>query len=72
MHYFYGHYIHKTIGIKFKTFTFCRIIIKMKKKVVVHKNFIKTADNTAKQLYGALCKLIFSCNLVDNYSSHFC
>jgi len=44
----------------------------MKKKVVVHKNFIKTADNTAKQLYGALCKLIFSCNLVDNYSSHFC
>lgn len=52
MHYFYPHSIHKTVGIKFKTFSFREIIIIiMKKKVVVHKYFIKTADNTYSQSY---------------------
>ena len=72
MHYFYAHSIHKTVEIKFKTFSFRRIIIIIKKKLLSTNISLKQLTIPAKQLYGALCKLISSCNLVDNYSPHFC
>jgi len=34
MHYFYAHSIHKIVGIKFKTFSFRKIIKIMKKKLL--------------------------------------